>query len=168
MSKTSEDLKNAFAGESQAFQKYTNFARKAAEQGFTNVAKLFETTAQAEHIHASGHMKAMELIKDTVENLQAAIDGETYEYKEMYPPMLEEATKEDHAAKRMFGLAVAAEEVHARLYTKALEAVKQGKDLDVTDFYLCPICGYIELGERPELCPICHTKGEKFVLFSAK
>ena len=168
MTKTLEDLKNAFAGESQAYQKYTNFAKKAAAQGFTNVAKLFETTAQAEHIHASGHMKAMQLVKDTVENLQAAIDGETYEYTEMYPPMLAEAKKEDHAAQKMFAYALDAEEVHARLYTKALEAVKQGKDLDVTEFYLCPVCGYIELGERPEVCPICNTKGEKFLLYSAK
>jgi rubrerythrin len=168
MSKTLEDLKNAFAGESQAYQKYTNFAKKAAAQGFTNVAKLFETTAEAEHIHASGHMKAMELIKDTVDNLQAAIDGETYEYTQMYPAMLDEAVKENHAAKQMFGLAVSAEEVHARLYAKALEAVKQGKDLDVTEFYLCPVCGYIELGKRPEVCPICHTKGEKFSLYTTK
>lgn len=168
MSKTSDDLNNAFAGESQAFQKYTNFAKKAADQGFTNVAKLFEATAEAEHIHATGHMKAMQLIKDTVDNLQAAIDGETYEYTKMYPAMLDEAVKEDHAAKRMFGYAVEAEEVHARLYAKALEAVKQGKDLNVTEFYLCPVCGYIELGERPEVCPICQTKGEKFILYTAK
>ncbi|MEA4812995.1 MAG: rubrerythrin family protein [Anaerolineaceae bacterium] len=168
MSKTLDDLHNAFAGESQAFQKYTNFAKKAAAQGFPNVAKLFETTAQAEHIHASGHMKAMEMIKDTVDNLQAAIDGETYEYTEMYPPMVEEATKENHAAKVMFGFAVKAEEVHAAIYKKALEAVKEGKDLDISEFYLCPVCGYIELGERPESCPVCHAKGEKFVLYSAK
>jgi rubrerythrin len=168
MSKTLEDLKNAFAGESEAYQKYTNFGKKAAAQGFTNVAKLFEATAEAEHIHATGHMKAMESIKDTVDNLQAAIDGETYEYTLMYPPMLDEAVKENHAAKKMFSMAVSAEEVHARLYAKALEAVKQGKDLDVTEFYLCPVCGYIELGERPEVCPICQTKGEKFILYTAQ
>ena len=168
MSQTLDDLKNAFAGESQAYQKYTNFAKKAAAQGFTNVGKLFETTAEAEHIHASGHMRAMKLVQDTVENLQAAIDGETYEFTKMYPPMLDEAVKENHAAKLMFGYAVNAEEVHARLYTKALEAVKQGKDLDVTEFYLCPVCGYIELGKRPEICPICATLGEKFLLYTAK
>jgi rubrerythrin len=102
-------------------------------------------------------------IGTTVENLHAAVDGETYEYKEMYPPMLEQAEKEGHKAKRMFAYAVKAEAVHAALYTMALEAVKQGKDLTETDFYLCPVCGHIELGKPPAVCPICGTKAEKFV-----
>lgn len=107
-------------------------------------------------------MRALGEIKDTLQNLEAAIAGETYEFTEMYPPMLEEATKVDHRAKLMFGYAVEAEEVHAQLYTQALEAVKQGKDLEVKDFYLCLVCGYIELGQAPEVCPICNTKGERF------
>ena len=99
----------------------------------------------------------------TADNLQAAIDGETYEYKEMYPPMLSQADSDGHKAKRMFGYAVKAEEVHANLYQQALEAVKAGKDLTETEFYLCPICGHIELGKPPAACPICGTKAEKFV-----
>lgn len=164
MSKTSENLKTAFAGESQAYQKYKAFAKKASSEGFTNIAKLFETTAEAERVHAEGHLKALDGIKDTLENLQEAISGETYEYEEMYPPMLDEAKESGHKASRMFGYAPAAEEVHARIYELALEAVKQGKDLEVTEFYLCPICGYIELGTRPDRCPICNVIGEKFVL----
>ena len=164
MSQISEDLKNAFAGESMAYQKYRAFAKKAAREGFTNIAKLFETTAEAELTHAEGHLRASDSISDTLNNLKAAIEGETYEYKEMYPPMVEVAKSASHKARVMFEYAVAAEEVHARLYTLALEAVKQGKDLEVSEFYLCPSCGYIELGSRPEKCPVCNIKGEKFYL----
>ncbi len=164
MSQTTDDLKTAFAGESQAFQKYSAFAKKAALDGYGNIAKLFATTAEAERTHAAGHLRALEGVGDTLNNLQAAIDGETYEFTEMYPPMLAEAEATGHKAKTMFGYAVAAEEVHARLYAMALEAVRTGKDLEISEFYLCPVCGYIELGKKPESCPICGVKGEKFGL----
>ncbi len=133
MSTTSENMKDAFAGESQANQKYRAFAKRAEKDGFPNIARLFRTTAEAERIHAEGHLGAMEGIKSTAENLQAAIDGETYEYKEMYPPMVERAKADDHTAQKMFGYALDAEAVHAELYAMALEAVKQGKDLDGVD-----------------------------------
>jgi rubrerythrin len=163
MSTTLDNLKEAFAGESQAFQKYTAFANQAEKDGFTKIAKLFRTAAEAEKIHADGHLKAMDGIGSTVENLKAAIGGETYEYTEMYPPMLEQAIEENHKAKRMFGLAVKAEEVHANLYKLALEAAKEGKDLDVEDIWLCPVCGDIEFGTRPVKCPICGLPAEKFI-----
>jgi rubrerythrin len=159
-----DNLKEAFAGESQANQKYRAFARKAEREGFPNVARLFRTAAEAERIHAEGHLAAMEHIGSTAENLQAAFDGETHEYKNMYPPMLEQATAEEHKAKRMFGYALEAEEVHAKLYTMALEAVKQGKDLTEVEFYLCPVCGNIEIGKPTEACKVCGAKAEKFVL----
>lgn len=162
MASTNENLKEAFSGESQAFQKYSAFAKKAEKDGFANIAKLFKTTAQAELIHAEGHLKALDMIQSTAENLQGAIDGETYEYEEMYPPMEELATEEGHRAKTMFRFALGAEKVHAEIYIKALEAVKSGKDMDVSDFHLCPICGYIELGSAPEKCPICGAKGAVF------
>jgi rubrerythrin len=164
MTDTIKNLKEAFAGESQANQKYRAFAKKAERDGFANIARLFQATAEAERIHAEGHLKALDQIGSTAENLQTAIDGETYEFTEMYPPMLEKAEAEEHKAKRMFKYATEAEAVHARLYTMALEAVQQGKDLDV-DFYLCPICGYIEFGQPTEACPICNTKPNKFVKF---
>lgn len=162
MPTTTENLKEAFAGESQANQKYNAFAKKAEKEGFANIAKLFRTTAEAERIHAEGHLKALELISSTAENLQAAIDGETFEYTKMYPPMVEKATADGHKAKTMFRFAVEAEEVHAMIYTKALEAVKRGVDLDIKDFYLCPICGFIELGEAPEKCPVCGALKKVF------
>jgi len=164
MANTTDNLKEAFGGESQANQKYRAFAIKAEKEGFPNIARLFEITAEAERIHAAGHLSSLHGIGSTADNLQTAITGETYEYTEMYPPMLEEAEKENHKAKRMFGYAVAAEEVHAKLYKIALEAVQRGEDLKETEFYLCPVCGYIEFGKPINACPICKVKAEKFVV----
>jgi rubrerythrin len=161
---TLENLKSAFAGESQARNKYWAFARKAEQDGLKNVAKLFRTAAEAEVVHAQGHLRAMDGVGSTAENLKAAIAGETYEFTEMYPPMLAEAEAEGHKAKTMFGWALKAEAVHAALYKKALEAVEQGKDLETTKFYLCPICGNIEFGEPPANCPVCGAKKDKFVV----
>ena len=163
MPTTQENLETAFSGESQAFQKYSAFANKAEKDGFTNIAKLFRTTAEAERIHAAGHLKAMDKIGTTLENLEAAINGETYEFEDMYPPMYEQAKAENHKAKKMFGYALEAEKVHAELYNKAFQAVKEGKDLDEVNIYLCPICGHIELGTPPESCPVCGVKASKYV-----
>jgi rubrerythrin len=163
MASTTDNLKEAFAGESQANQKYRAFAKKAERDGFANIAKLFKTTAEAERIHAEGHLKALDMIASTAENLQAAIAGETDEFTNMYPPMASQAMEEGHKAKTMFKFALDAEKVHADIYTKALEAVKNGKDMDVSEFYLCPICGYIELGSAPDKCPVCNALGKVFV-----
>lgn len=163
MPTTHANLEEAFAGESQANQKYRAFAKMAEQDGFASIAKLFRLTAEAERIHAEGHLKALEGVGSTAENLQAAISGETHEFREMYPPMLKQAIAEGHKAKRMFEFAVAAEEVHAKLYKLALEAVMQGKDLEA-DFYLCPFCGYIEMGKPENPCPVCGAKPEKFVM----
>jgi rubrerythrin len=160
---TKDNLKEAFSGESQANQKYRAFAKKAEQEGFSNVARLFRTTAEAERIHAGGHLKSLGEIGSTAENLKAAIGGETHEYTSMYPPMVEQAEAEAHRAKLMFGYAVKAEAVHADLYRRALEAVEQNKDITEARFYLCPVCGYIEFGVPPERCPICGALGAKFV-----
>ena len=115
---TQENLETAFGGESEAYQKYSAFAKKAEKDGLANIAKLFRTTAEAERIHAEGHLKAMEKVGSTLENLEAAIAGETYEHEDMYPPMYEQAVKDNHKAKKMFGYAMEAEKVHADLYKK--------------------------------------------------
>jgi len=162
MPTTLDNIKDAFAGESQANQKYRAFAKKADQDGLPNIARLFRTAAEAERIHAEGHLKSMDGVGSTAENLQAAIDGETYEYTTMYPPMVQQAEADDHKSRKMFGYAVEAEAVHAKLYKMALEAAKQGKDLNM-EFYLCPVCGYIEIGKPTEPCPICKTKPEKFI-----
>jgi rubrerythrin len=163
MPNTTDNLKESFAGESQANQKYRAFAKRAEQDGFPNIARLFRTTAEAERIHAEGHLRALAGIASTRENLQAAIDGESYECTTMYPPMLEQAQAEGHRAKVMFGYAVTAEAVHAELYKRALEAAAQGVDLKEAKFYLCPFCGNIEFGAPPEACPICGAPKAKFV-----
>ena len=163
MPSTQDNLKEAFAGESQANRKYTAFAKAAEKDGFANVAKLFRTAAEAETIHALGHFNAMGGVGTTAENLQSAIDGETYEFTTMYPPMIEQSEGENHKATRMFNFASKAEAVHAQLYARALEAVKAGKDLDVSDIYLCPVCGHIEFGQPENNCPICGLKADKYV-----
>ncbi len=159
---TTDNLKEAFAGESQANQKYRAFARKAEQDGFPNIARLFRTTAEAERIHAEGHLRSLAGVGSTADNLKAAIEGETHEYMSMYPPMLAQAEIENHRARQMFGYALKAEAVHAQLYQRALEAAAAGKDLSEARFYLCPVCGHIEFGVPPERCPTCGALGGKF------
>ena len=163
MNHTINNLKEAFAGESQASQKYLAFAKKAEKEGFRNIATLFRTAAQAERIHAEGHLGALNGIGSTAQNLAVAKEGETYEYTKMYPPMLKQAEAEGHKAKRMFDYAAKAEAVHAQLYQMALAAVQKGQDLPETKIYLCPVCGHIEFGTPPETCPICKAKGSSYV-----
>ena len=163
MPTTKENLSDAFAGESQANQKYRAFAKAAEKDGYKNIAKLFRTTAEAERIHAEGHLKAMDSIGSTIENLKAAIAGETYETAEMYPPMFKQAEADDHKAKRMFKYALDVEAVHAQLYKLALDAAERGEDLKETEFYLCPVCGHIEFGKPSEECPVCGAKADKYI-----
>jgi rubrerythrin len=163
MANTEQNLREAFAGESQANRKYLAYAKKAEQEGLTNIARLFRTVAEAETIHALGHLQALSGVGSTVENLKAAFGGETHEYQQMYPPMLAQAQADGHAAKRMFGWAVKAEAVHAKLFEMAIEAAAAGKDLSETRFYLCPYCGHVELGQPPAGCPICGAKADKFV-----
>ena len=166
MTTTEDNLKQAFAGESQANRKYLAYAKKAAAEGYPQIAKLFRAAADAETIHAHGHFNALGGVHSTLDNLKDAVAGETYEYTEMYPPMLELAQKEGHKAKVMFGFALKAEEVHARLYRNALESLQAGSDLAVTDVYLCTVCGNIEVGKPQAKCALCGAPPDKFVAVS--
>lgn len=153
--KTMENLAAAFAGESQANRKYLAFARQADAEGHTQAAKLFRAAAEAETLHALSHFKAMGKIKSTAENLQAAIDGETYEFTNMYPDFIRQAEAEGNKeALRSFTLANDAEKVHAELYQKALSALNEKQSFD---YYLCTICGHIAEGSAPDSCPICKA-----------
>lgn len=157
---TENNLKAAFAGESQANRKYLAFAAKADQEGYPAVAKLFRAAAEAEAIHALSELKAMGGIKSTAENLQAAISGETYEFTEMYPGFIKEAEAEgNNQAKVAFNFANEAEKIHADLYQKALDALEKKEDVE---YYLCPVCGYIHERTAPEKCPICGAKGGAF------
>jgi thioredoxin-dependent peroxiredoxin len=159
---TMDNLKMAFAGESQANRKYIAYARKAKEEGLLNVATLFNAAAGAETIHALGHFKAMDGIHSTADNIKDAIGGETYEFTQMYPPMIALAEEDRHRAKVMFNYAAKAEQVHAVLYQRALDSVSRGQDLPRGDFYLCPYCGNIESGKPSVKCSICGAAPEKF------
>lgn len=163
MSKTEKDLKNAFAGESQANRKYLAFAEKAEKDGFPQVGKVFRAAAAAETVHAHNHLRAMGGIKSTEENVKAAIEGEHYEFTKMYPEFIEDAKEEGNKqAERTFDYANQVEVVHHKLYEKALEAVQNGEDLEEEDMYICPVCGYTHEGEPPETCPVCGAKKKVF------
>jgi rubrerythrin len=162
MPTTQEDLAIAFAGESQANRKYIAYARAAEKEGYPQIARLFRAAADAETIHALAHFQNMGGVGSTLQNLKDAVAGETYEYTEMYPPMVEQAKKEGHRAKTMLGFANEAEKVHARLFAQALEALQSGKDLSQMEVFLCPVCGDVEFGVPPEKCPICGAPASKF------
>jgi len=163
MTKSEENLKTAFAGESQANRKYLAFAKKADKEGFPQVARIFRAAAEAETVHAHNHLREFGGIKSTKENIRAAIDGEHHEFTKMYPEFLEDAKKEGNkGAERTFNLANEVEKVHHKLYTRALEAVESGKDLEKQDVYICPVCGYTHEGEPPEKCPVCGAVKKVF------
>ena len=160
---TIDNLKDAFAGESQANRKYLAFGEQAARDGYAQVAKLFRAVAAAETIHAHAHLNALGGVKSTVENLAAAMEGEDYEVKEMYPPMLAAAKAEGHKkAERSMTHALEVEKVHYGLFQQALEAVKAGKDLPASAILVCPVCGHTVAGDAPDECPVCKAKGDKF------
>jgi len=161
---TSDNLKEAFAGESQANRKYLAFAKKAEEDGYPQVARLFRAAAQAETVHAHAHLRVMGGIRDTAANLREAIDGEGHEFKEMYPEFLSEAESEGmKSAVTSFKYALAVEEIHHGLYGEAMEAVKAGKDLPETKIWVCPVCGNTVKDAPPEKCPICGVPGDRFL-----
>lgn len=160
MSGTTQNLMDAFAGESQANRKYLAYAKQAEKEGYHQVAKLFRAAAEAETVHAHNHLKTLGGIKSTAENLQDAIAGETHEFKSMYPTMIETAQKEgEKAAERSFRYANEVEEVHANLYQKALDNVE---NLEEVDYYVCSVCGYTCESEPPAKCPVCNAVSKAF------
>ena len=164
---TKENLKEAFTGESQANRTYLAYAERAEKDGFAQVAKLFRAVAAAETVHALAHLRAMDGVKSTAENLQEAAAGEKYEFEEMYPPMVATAEEEgDRRAAKSMSNAMEVEKVHHDLFNAALEAVKSGKDLEDLPVRVCPICGHTVIGDAPDICPVCKAKGEKFTVVS--
>ena len=160
MSKTEQNLKDAFAGESQANRKYLAFAQKADSEGYAQVGKLFRAAAAAETIHAHAHLRTLKGVGSTADNLKEAIAGETHEFKSMYPAMIEEAKAEEQkAALRSFTYANDVEKVHADLYTKALDNLDS---LEAVDYYVCNVCGYTCENEPPDECPVCKAKKKAF------
>ena len=163
---TEENLKNAFAGESQAHIKYLAFAEKAEKEDLPNVARLFRANAFAEQVHATNHLKNLSGVHKTEDNLQVAIEGETFEVEEMYPVYIRVAEEQqEKGAEAVTKWALEAEKVHAGLYKKAKEAVTKREDMEFKPIHVCQVCGFTVEGEAPDICPVCGSSKEKFTRF---
>jgi rubrerythrin len=163
MNKSEQNLRSAFAGESQANRRYLAFAKKAEDEGFPQVAKLFKAAAEAETVHAINHLTRLGEIKTTEENLKAAVEGESFEFTKMYPEYLETAKQEGaKQAVWSFDVANKVEQIHGKLYQKAIEAVQGKKDLEKIDYYVCCKCGNTVEGAPPDVCPICGAPKSSF------
>ena len=160
MSMTNENLMAAFAGESQANRKYLAFAAKAQEEGYPRAAAMFRAAALAETVHALSHFRAAGGVGSTADNLKAAAEGETFEFEQMYPPMIEQAKKDGNSdAERSFNFANAAEKVHAALYKEVLASLEKGAE---ADYYVCSVCGNVHEGSPEDKCSICGATKDKF------
>jgi len=160
MSRSEENLMAAFAGESQANRKYLAYAKQAEKEGFNQVAKLFRAAAEAETVHAHNHLRTLDMVKSTRENLLDAIAGESHEFKEMYPAMIAAAREEGNkAAERSFRYANEVEVIHEVLYRNALENLGSMEEMD---YYICSVCGYTCEKQPPDKCPVCNAVAKAF------
>jgi len=164
---TRKFVEDAYSGESQAHMKYLIFADVAEKDGFTNIAKLYRAIAYAEFVHARNHFKALGNVNTTEDNLQAAIDGETFEVEEMYPVYKHAAAlQKEKEAEKLTNYALEAEKVHIEMYKQAIGLVKSDKDMKLDRVYVCPVCGYTALEEVDPCCPVCGAPREKFRVFT--
>ena len=164
---TETNLSDAFAGESQAHMKYAVFADKAEKEGYPNVARLFRAVSRAERAHATGHLRVLAGAGKTSENLQAAIDGETFEVEEMYPAYDAVAEVQvEKGALRSIHYALEAEKIHAAMYHAAKQSVDSGKDIDIGTINICAVCGHTLEGDAPDRCPVCGATKAQFEEFS--
>jgi rubrerythrin len=178
--KTIENLKAGIKGETTASAKYEAFAQKAREEGLDTIAKLFEAASMSESIHATNHSKVLEElgekmdaftpefeVKTTAENLQAAIDGESYEVSTMYPQFLANAAAEKvEKATKSFSWANDTEKKHLQFYTNALQALKANAENTLPfEYAVCPVCGNTyDKAEMDENCAFCQTSKDKFII----
>ena len=160
---TDDNLQEAFAGESQANRKYLAFARKADADGKSQIARLFRAAAAAETVHAHAHLRVLGGVKTTEENLQAAVEGEGFEFQEMYPKFVAEAEAEGNKPAVMsFRNALVVEQIHHGLYGEALTTAAAGDDLPDARIFVCAICGNTVRGEAQDPCSVCGAPKAKF------
>ena len=163
---TEENLKAAFAGESQAHMRYLIFADKAEKEGKANLARMFRAIAYAEQVHATNHYRELLMIKESPGNLQTCIDGETFEVEEMYPAYDAVAELQgENGAARSIHYALEAEKIHAEMYKHAKAKADAGKDVAIGKVYICPVCGYTVEGDAPDKCPVCGASRDMFKKF---
>jgi len=163
---TEENVKAAFAGESQAHIKYLAFSDKAAAEKLPNISRAFKANAYAEQVHATNHLKTLGGIGGTKDNLGAAVGGENFEVDEMYPAYIAVAQAQgEKQAETSFNWALAAEKVHAGVYFGAQTAVGSGRDIDFKPIHVCSVCGFTMEGDAPDKCPVCGSPKDRFVAF---
>ena len=163
MSKSTENLETAFAGESQAYRKYLFFAEQADKEGHRQIARLFRAAAEAETVHARKHLTVLDGIRSTRDNLQSAIGGEHYEFTTMYPEFIQQAEAEGESkARTSFDLANQVEKIHHGLFKAALDMLEKKQAPEEKTFYVCQVCGYTVEGEAPDKCPICGADRKMF------
>ncbi|MGE5279667.1 MAG: rubrerythrin family protein [Deltaproteobacteria bacterium] len=177
---TAANLRSAFGGESQAHMRYKVWADVAEKEGFKKVGALLRAVSYAEQIHATSHFVVLKDVAGaflvdsmagfgvgrTADNLAGALEGETFEIKEMYPAYIKIAEFQGEAnAQRSFTWAFETEKEHAQLFRRAKEAVDKGKDTDVKKLYVCKVCGYTHEGDAPEKCPLCGAPKAKIETF---
>ncbi|MDD2205873.1 MAG: rubrerythrin family protein [Aminobacterium sp.] len=177
---TIDFLRSAYGGESMAHMRYLLWGEVARKEGFPNIAKLFEAIAYAELVHARNHFTVLDGDvtdhpvtaggvfgnKETAENLTGAIMGEDFEIDQMYPVYLETARFQgEKDAVRSFTYALEAEKLHSKLFSKAQNAARSGKDMEFKDVYVCPVCGHTILNDAPDKCPVCGLAKEKYLKF---
>jgi rubrerythrin len=164
---TDQSLHAAFAGESQAAEKYMVFAEQADEEGFPNIARLFRAISFAETRHARNHLRVMSGINRTADNLLVAYEGETFEIEQMYPAYQAIAKfQQNHQAFRSTTFALKAERDHQRMYSDAREAALEGKDIGSQPVSVCLACGHTVIGEVPDKCPVCAAAKEYYRTFA--
>ncbi len=178
---TSAHLRSAFGGESMAHMRYMLWREKARQEGFPNVARLFDAISAAEHVHAGNHFTVLQAccgpfdvtagggfgLGSTSENLQGAYEGEMHEVEEMYPVYLEAARQQgEKEALKSFHYALSAEKIHAAMYAQAKAVVDKGKDIELQTVYVCPTCGFTHEGDSPDKCPICAATKDTFLSFA--
>ena len=162
--KTANNLYTAFVGEAKAHHRLLAFARKADDEGYPQIAKLFRAVAAAEGVHAERHLRLLgeAVVQSTEENLQSSFERESTVNQVYYPQFIHEAEGEgERAAVLTFSQARDVEEGHAALYKHALSAMLRDED---HEYYVCQVCGYIAEWEVPDQCPICSAKRERFRL----
>jgi rubrerythrin len=163
MGNTSENLAAAFAGESQASRKYLYFAEKAEQEGQKRAARLFRAASEAETVHARNHLRVLQGIGTTAENLKTAINGENHEFTKMYPDFIDTAKSEgNQKAANSFDLANKVEKIHHKLYSDTMDKINEKENDDLKPFYVCEVCGNTVEGEAPDRCPVCGAQKKMF------
>ena len=160
--KTRSNVYEAFVGEAKAYHRLLAFARRADEEDYPQVAKLFRAVAAAEEVHAERHLRLLgeAVVKSTEENLEFSFESETTVNQVYYPQFIQEAEDEgEQAAALTFSQARDVEEGHAELYKRALSALLRD---ETQDYHVCGVCGYVAEREPPDQCPICNATRKKF------